>query len=211
MDQCQRIAAKLDRLRAARRIPAEAAARFGPAGLGPPLSPAALGQLERRHRIALPPGFRRFLLEIGDGGFGPYQGLAPLAAALRAADLSRPSPLARDLWLLEPPPESGLLPGEDYELADPALPPARYASGALPVGHFGCGIRFLLIVSGPAYGSIWVDDTPHDKGIFALGDPPPLDFPSWYENWLDAMLAPPAAEDDDEAFGYFEYGLRQRG
>jgi hypothetical protein len=49
--------------------------RFGPA-----LPSARAKAFESAHSINLPPDYRCFLTTIGNGGAGPYYGLAPLCA-----------------------------------------------------------------------------------------------------------------------------------
>jgi hypothetical protein len=68
-----------------------------------------------------------------------------------------------------------VVPGEDGEPF----------TGTLALGHLGCGILSLLVVSGPARGRVAVTcDEP--TGPLLPRDP---DFLAWYERWLDAVLA----------------------
>src|SRR5262245_3746376 len=65
--------------------------------LNPTLSEAHVAAFERAHCIALPEGYRDFLLRVGDGGLGPGGGLADLAEAARRSpttDLDRPFPFS---------------------------------------------------------------------------------------------------------------------
>ncbi len=50
--------------------------------------------------------------------------------------------------------------------------------------HFGCGVYFLLVVSGPERGNIWIDDRASDYGITPWGG----DFFTWYDTWLEDSL-----------------------
>jgi hypothetical protein len=59
---------------------------------GPTLSESELAAFESTNRIGLPNDYRRFLAMVGDGGAGPFYGLARLNACGR--DLSRPFPFA---------------------------------------------------------------------------------------------------------------------
>ncbi|MFD1082636.1 hypothetical protein ACFQ3M_13665 [Micromonospora andamanensis] len=72
-------------------------------------------------------------------------------------------------WLAE------AAPGEDDE-------PYR---GTLALSHQGCGDLSLLVLCGPARGRV-VDTCPSKRGPGFAADP---DFLSWYERWLDAVLA----------------------
>jgi hypothetical protein len=149
--------------------------------MNPPLDRGALREFEKKHAVTIPADYRAFLLEVGNGGAGPYYGLFPLerwddaASDLgrdRPADyLSRPSPLKPDMafdedWV------KGL--SRPYE--------ERYG-GAIAIGTQGCSYDMLLIVAGEYRGSVCYVD---------LDDQPPKfrtpDFISWYEHWLDLTL-----------------------
>lgn len=43
--------------------------------LNPPASESHLQEFEAKHNLSLPEGYRRFLLQVGNGGAGPYPGL----------------------------------------------------------------------------------------------------------------------------------------
>lgn len=47
--------------------------------LNPPATPAQVKAFEAQHKISLPVAYRRFIVNIGDGGAGPFYGLAPLS------------------------------------------------------------------------------------------------------------------------------------
>ena len=46
--------------------------------LNPTLAESVVRQFETDHRVALPPDYRHFLTQIGNGGAGPYYGVFPL-------------------------------------------------------------------------------------------------------------------------------------
>jgi hypothetical protein len=48
--------------------------------LNPPLVETEVLAFERQHVITLPAAYRRFLIELGNGGAGPYYGVNPLGA-----------------------------------------------------------------------------------------------------------------------------------
>jgi hypothetical protein len=64
-------------------------------------------------------------------------------------------------------------------------------AGALPVCHEGCGFFFLLIVTGPDRGKMWLDGRASDEGIKPVwnDEGKPVTFAAWYDNWLNACLA----------------------
>ena len=145
--------------------------------LRPPLGESQVADFEDRHGIRLPEGFRLFLLNLGDGGAGPYYGLLPLERALDVADeptsdfLSRPSPLVPGM-----PRDEGWMDALGCTAED-------CYRGAIALVEQGCSYYTLLIVSGPARGRVVNVDLEHQPPYF----PEDLDFMSWYERWLDEM------------------------
>jgi hypothetical protein len=142
--------------------------------------PASLGEVEffeARSQVRLPEEYRRFLLEIGDGGGGPPEyGLMKLGQVPkdRGADagealehLHRPFPLTRH-WVWEGDED----PKEELRQA--------LNHGRLHLGTDGCGMYWILIVTGPERGQVWLTA---DVGIQPCA--PRRDFLSWYEYWLD--------------------------
>lgn len=64
-------------------------------------------------------------------------------------------------------------------------------SGTIVLCHWGCALYDLLVVTGPARGSVWNDRRAEDGGLHpyrsASGDY--LSFLDWYEGWLDSAHA----------------------
>lgn len=132
--------------------------------LNPPISEKELASFEAEHRITLPDDYRSFLLEVGNGGAGPYYGLLPLGESLRSGDLSRPFPLTEACS-----PEN-----DNDDLPDP------YLDGHLLLGTHGCGYWSFLVVTGPTAGTVWDDFLAGDGGLRPTGHT----FASWYKAWL---------------------------
>lgn len=156
--------------------------RFGAAAhrysLNPPLAESEVTAFEARYGLSLPEDYRDFLLEVGDGGAGPFYGLYRL-----------------DRSDLGPRDDEDLLPGflagsfphdrswnSDYdspegeeEYFDPA-----HIRGSLNLSHQGCGYMVRLVLNGPQRGTLWEDGRCSDMGItpFAPG------FAAWYRQWL---------------------------
>jgi hypothetical protein len=81
--------------------------------LSPPLSETDVAEFEAKHDITLPEPYRRFLLEVGNGGDGPpYYGLAPLGSGAASSykpeteywqqlpDVGKPFPFTKP-WIWE--------------------------------------------------------------------------------------------------------------
>jgi hypothetical protein len=133
--------------------------------LGPILSESELAAFESANRIRLPNDYRRFLALVGNGGAGPFYGLAPLNAY--GHDLSRPFPFTTATTALDE--ELGRL-ADCYD----EFP------GILEVCDQGSGIFSYLVVNGPTYGTIW--DGREDFY------PTELRFGIWYRRWLERAL-----------------------
>jgi SMI1/KNR4 family protein SUKH-1 len=154
--------------------------------LGPPLTDDEVTAFEREHGVSLPEDYRAFITRIGNGGpgrwggAGPYYGLHPLqdwATALWGmpgpSTLATPFPAEPGHVFSDWP--SGVAPGEDDE---------PYC-GTLALSDQGCGYLSILVVSGPARGRV-TDNSDTPAGPTFTSD---ADFLSWYERWLDAVLA----------------------
>lgn len=70
-----RIAGKLAAVRALPVPPQAFGAEAHEFKLGVPLSEAVVAEFEERHEVTLPPPYRLFVTELGDGGAGPGYGL----------------------------------------------------------------------------------------------------------------------------------------
>ena len=176
-----RIAGKLGEARA---LPFELTA-FGVEGheftLGAPLPESAVAEFEEQHEIALPPDYRLFVTELGDGGAGPGYHLSSLGESCdpdcRPGHLTRPSPY---------------LPGprylDDWErrYEDPPGPDRMFLRGTLKIADHGCSLVTRLIVTGPSWGRLLNLDYEGPAGPYVVED---AGFLPWYERWLDEVLA----------------------
>jgi hypothetical protein len=193
---------------------------FGSRGHGwhlePPLSAAELGELEDQLRVELPEEYRSFLLEAGRGGAGPAYGLFPVhrkdgrwgwegdGASLTGLDtLAQPFPHAAAFnpadGLPDPPDEKDYDSEEAFNAAEDAYREnhdevcwrPEYSVGLLYLCHLGCAYREGLVVTGPARGQMWADDTASDGGFRPLAgaDETPMGFARWYRQWLDKAEA----------------------
>ncbi|SBT49800.1 SMI1/KNR4 family protein [Micromonospora auratinigra] len=188
---------------------------FGSDGHGwriePPLSLDELSEAEAQFRVRLPSEYRSFLLEVGRGGAGPAYGLFPMrrvdglwqwdgdGADLTSLDtLDQPfahTEAFNPADALPPPPaEADYDSGEEFNAAEDAyweqhdelvLQPG-HSTGLLYLCHLGCAHREALVVSGPARGQMWADDTASVGGFRPLLDNgTPIGFARWYLSWLD--------------------------
>jgi hypothetical protein len=166
-----------------------------------PLSVEQIENFERQYRVSLPQGFRLFLLELGNGGAGPFYGLVKLEDSLYADMEYRKESAKVNPSLPFPHTEPQYMFPEDFEESDEAARERIYdywseplhEQGILRICNYGCGIFIDLIVNGEEYGNVWVSDIGNDYGIFPVGiiDDEPnkkTKFLDWYEKWLDKCL-----------------------
>jgi len=182
--------------------------------LNPPAKERQVASFEKKYRVRLPENYRTFLIELGNGGAGPYYGIFPLDQDYDGKDLSRgmrqgtlgdpslPFPHQTD-WNLPPSffaqsPEYQTLTQEEYDRAQEAWNkkliaeywPGRFMDGAIPICEVGCALQQYLVVTGPGAGGIWADYRADNRGIRRVLDQNgrPLFFAEWYLQWLESSL-----------------------
>ncbi|WP_433828444.1 SMI1/KNR4 family protein [Actinoplanes sp. CA-015351] len=174
--------------------------------LEPRLTADELAELEAQLGVELPGEYRSFLREVSRGGAGPAYGLFPLrgvdglwewvgdGASLTAREaLGRPFPHTEAFnpadGLPEQPDEEEGEDAEDawWELHDRLVFNPAHSIGLLYLCHMGCALREALVVSGPARGQMWADDTADGSGFYPVldDDGKPMGFARWYRRWLD--------------------------
>ncbi|MCO6459496.1 MAG: SMI1/KNR4 family protein [Pirellulaceae bacterium] len=144
--------------------------------LNPPLSEADVHRFEQQHGVQLPQQYREFVLTVGDGGAGPGYGLSRLSGCWIRGALRSPFLPASDA--------NGI--GAVDREPDGASASNRY-DGCMAIGHQGCGVWYLLVVTGPHSNEVWEDLSVEDRGF----SPTRRGYFEWYEGWLDGALADP--------------------
>jgi SMI1 / KNR4 family (SUKH-1) len=208
MNRFKRITQKLDHLRHIDTNHTIFGADVHQYRLNPCLNEAQIFVFEQSYAIRLPYDYRSFLHLVGNGGAGPYYGITPLERSLRdwcaQEDPAYPSkafPLQENLVLYT------LDSATDFDRYMTSF----YTQGTIDICDYGCGIYFMLIMTGTERGNIWVDDRASDGGIFALTQyadrHTPVDFLTWYENWLDTSIHTVQGVSEENEHGYLEYGF----
>ena len=146
--------------------------------MNPPIPLEELLEFEQTYNLKLPEGYRRFLLEIGNGGAGPYYGIIPLEKRMYAYvnDINDHPYFGECKAHPLPDKNYGVRP-EDEWLDD-------WAQGTITLCNQGCNYHSLLVVRGEEEGRICYSAM--------MGEPyymPDPDFLSWYERWLDEVLS----------------------
>jgi hypothetical protein len=145
--------------------------------LRPVLTADELAAFEHRHGGTLPAEFRRFLAEVGNGGDGPPEyGLVPLGNDPEGEQYWRKLPDVR-----KPFPFTAGWCWEDGEKStEGTKKQARH--GCVCLGTDGCGMDWVIVVTGPARGQVW-----QVCGEGVVPTEPRRDFLTWYADWLDGV------------------------
>ncbi len=177
--------------------------------LNPRLPERKARAFEVRQGLCLPPDYRLFLTELGNGGAGPYYGVDRLGEfegerwhpqsgliGDLAAPFTHEGPwnVPESTWEGEPDLDLNTATDEDlrraeewehwwqYGYCDPHL-----MNGAIPICHLGCGQAHYLVVSGPRAGEMWADLRVDREGIRPVTGAAgaTMDFAAWYMAWLE--------------------------
>jgi len=178
--------------------------------LNPKLPDADVIAFEKLHNIRLPDDYREFLVNVGNGGAGPFYGIFPLGQVegplgmiqWRENDgfvgmLSEPFPLMKSWNDTSAMPNHDLLHRDEpeylrqMELFEKEYWSTTLANGAFPICHQGCALQILLVVTGPEAGYLWDDRRSEYSGLkpLRLADGSQATFLRWYEEWLNDCLA----------------------
>ncbi|MBS2027387.1 MAG: SMI1/KNR4 family protein [Deltaproteobacteria bacterium] len=155
---------------------------------------SALADFEKRHGVKLPTDYRQYLLEVADGGAGPFYGLYSLEEGTEQAKgfagklddpLSRPFPLDNaatraflEHW------RTCIENGDDDEIVYPEVP--EPCPGLVFLCDYGCGWSYALVVNGEQAGTVWFVGE-YLSPIHRDGKQ--LSFLEWIDGWLDDDLA----------------------
>ena len=180
--------------------------------LNPPIAASVIEEFETQHGITLPEDYRFFVMEIGNGGAGPYYGLFPFgqhdgSLGLRSwehgdllGDVSQPFPHV-EAWNLPKsfcdqvpniPPD---LPVDEEQRRWDAWDQVEQEhywnpsimNGAIPICHIGCALRQWLVVNGEQKGFVWNDYRADCGGVLPVVDEAgrQVSFSGWYMSWLE--------------------------
>ena len=128
--------------------------------------------------VKLPVEYREFIKTLGDGGAGPGYGLLPLVEGLEYDKEPKTPEILRSPFEFEKYNDAAHLLNPEND----SYPPR---TGSSTLSTEGCYYRHFIVISGPTYGQMWIDQTTSDGGYFPLN----VDFLTWYERWLEDVLA----------------------
>lgn len=181
--EVRELLAMLDRLRDRCRNPESIQLR-------PCLSEEKISLFESFYGVQLPEEYRNFVKYAGDGGIGPDFGIFPLRDTVPVGHEAFPPSILPDeaakcIPLLATPfPYTAEVTEEqfqDTDESDPFWDHFLSVRGCLQIVESGCGRGYLLVVNGPAAGTIWIRG---DDGFYPEG----VKFYDWYRCWLEAAI-----------------------
>lgn len=150
-----------------------------------------IAKWEEAHGAKLPEDYTRFLMEIGNGGAGPYYGIYSLDKATSYSEkeaLSYPCVLYPKMekgqchCLVEPLISDRDISDEEYNAAR-----SKILGGMLCFGTQGCEYDMYLVLQGPHRGRVvYTSDFHPDHPFFFVYE---TNFLDWYERWLDELIA----------------------
>jgi hypothetical protein len=156
-------------------------------------------KFEKKHNVHLPEDYKIFLVEIGNGGAGPFYGILPLEMGL-FCDIDNPNKkyitnpskpfLLSEAWNMEYTgdyeDESALDKFEEKYYSNELL------NGTIRICNFGCGHFINLVINGSEFSHIWSDDRGSNEGIFPFkyytNGKDRMTFYEWYKCWLDQAI-----------------------
>lgn len=153
-------------------------------------------RFEIEYSVSLPDDYKFFLSEIGNGGFGPGNGLLPLDKAVVDFKLRNKPNISinnkfqyqdswNEEWIASFDWDDGY---PETEVVDEYMS-TDHISGCLQIGHIGHGNTFLLVVNGDEKGHIWIDGRADYSGLIPkMKDGRKISFIEWYIDYLDMVI-----------------------
>ena len=167
--------------------------------LYPPADSEFVQFIEESNGIRLPDDYREFILELGDGGAGPAYGLNRFLTAISEDRLDKhlttilgmPFPHEQDYAPQTDPKFTSYYDpdhGGSIEISPEHSEWHYYnidlVAGTIVLCDEGCGYQHRLVVNGPSYGEIWMDNRSGDGGFNRLCGT----FTAWYTRWLNNVV-----------------------
>lgn len=147
--------------------------------LGPAATESDVVAFEKMYQISLPDEYRRFVLEVGNGGDGPpHYGMFPV----EDSDHDELGRVAADFAPHEdfPLTETWIWEDKDY---DEAHVNAVHAKGHIYLGTDGCGMQHVLMTCGSERGHVWMISGEGAQPIY-FDEEKRYTFLGWLEAWL---------------------------
>jgi len=165
----------------------------------PVATTAQVDAYEQKYQFAFPESYKKFILEIGDGGAGPFYGIQKRFTSFGSTLRDEEAKTYRlpSIYTADCPPGDywqALLLGPDYEQLEDEND-ALYMQGNMTLFEVGCGTQGVLVLNGPRKNQVCITDFGSSPYQFCI----PPDFLDLYESWQEAVLRGTSA---GQAFGF---------
>lgn len=161
----------------------------------PKLTELEINVFEKKYNVKIPKEYKFFLLEIGNGGYGPGHGVLKLEETVFDFKLdSNPSINLSEKFKYNIAWNELWIENFDWDNDRPELDivndymNVKHIAGCLQISHYGHGSTNLIILKGKNKGEIWFDSRADYGGIFPEKNEETnltLNFFDWYINWLN--------------------------
>lgn len=190
---------------------------FGASGhkyqINQPATITEVKAFEARYDILLPPCYKAFLLNIGNGGrayrnsgAGPFYGIYPLGEYLEELVSGNPKGFLTKPCILTPEMNDAewedlikVMDDDDVSDEDYYGEVEKVYGGMMPLGSQGCTYLHGLVLNGPHSGKVLnLEMTAELIPRFAFEN----NFLDWYERWLDEIISGYLIKISTGWFGY---------
>ncbi|MEJ8305444.1 HEAT repeat domain-containing protein [Saccharibacillus sacchari] len=149
-----------------------------------PLELEKIAKFEAESGIALPYEFSEFLQVVGNGGAGPYYGIAALDPHGIAGPLKQKCLLSPNMTQEEWGSRIAFLDDLSIEPEERSRLQNELYGGLLGIGSMGWTFEMMLVLNGPYRGRIVYVDRSYQIPFFTYE----ANFLEWYERWLDEII-----------------------
>lgn len=217
--QAQRIKAKLIQAKKADRKFKVFGAQSHKYQLNSPISIEQVTAIEQNYGFQLPPCYKTFITQIGNGGSanahaaGPFYGIYSLQRSIDELDgFNAPDGVQRaciiypfipnDYWQQQ----LHVIKNNDLTIEEYDAELARIYGGILPIASQGCAYINGLVLQGEHTGKVVNLSFDHQLPTFTFED----NFLDWYERWLDEVISGKLSNRESGWFGHTVAGSEKQ-
>ncbi|WP_239374534.1 SMI1/KNR4 family protein [Snodgrassella gandavensis] len=187
--------------------------------LNKPISPQQVAAIEQEYGFQLPPCYKTFITQIGNGGSadshaaGPFYGIYSLQRSIdELADFNGPDGWQRACIIYPFMPEDywqqqlNVIKNNDLTTEEYDEELARIYGGILLIGSQGCAYINGIILQGEHAGKVVNLSFDHQLPTFTFE----VNFLDWYERWLDEVISGKLSDPKSGWFGYSVAGSEKQ-
>ncbi|GGO03819.1 HEAT repeat domain-containing protein [Saccharibacillus kuerlensis] len=149
-----------------------------------PLGSQEIAVFEKKYGVSLPEPFSEFIQQIGNGGAGPYYGIAELDFDQPTEFLNHDCRLFPEMTQQQWGEMTAFLDNSTLGAAQKESIEAELYGGLLRIGEMGWTFEMMLVMTGDYRGRIVYIDRSFQIPFFTYE----ANFLEWYERWLDEVI-----------------------